>query len=159
MKSEAVRVLVAVHEVEGTRLIGKGAKGEGIASGVVDAGVFGIDGFGLVVHFMVEEGGEAGAVAAAMPESDDHFVDDFAFDVVGGLEAVVKGIGELVEGGVVFGSEKDGLGGVAVAEGVAAGDGLALGGDGASGFGAVAAGGFDLGLRSHSVSVFRVGGG
>lgn len=96
-------------------------------------------------HFGIDPGGFDVPEAAETPAGGGHFFDEEGFRRGGGLETVEEGLGEFAEVLFIFiGEEHGAVGGEAVAEGVVAGAGFAFGSDRSTGFGAVAAGGFDL---------------
>jgi hypothetical protein len=138
----AVAGLVAAGEGEGVGIVGEVA--EGAAAAVAFTG-----GRGQLVevapHGPVDEGGFDGGVAAEAPLSGDDLLDEVVFDGVGGLESLEVGLVEELEVLAVLVVEEEALvGAEAVGGMVAGGDGFALRGNGALGFGAVAAGGFAL---------------
>ena len=123
---------------------GEGGEGglEGGGSGEVVVGCEGVGEHGVF--------GEPGTEAA--PDGDDHFLK--AGGLVGGLgvEFLEEAVEGVLEGSGALEGEEDAVGEVAVFEGVFAGAELALGGNGATGFAAVGAGGCFLFVGAHGGS-------
>jgi hypothetical protein len=116
-----------------------GARGFGEAGEGLDGGEAGGDA-------LVEDGGDGGAEAGGVPIVGGVVADEGVLDGVGGEEAVGQFGDAVLEGAGVLGGEHDGVFGVAaVFEGVHAGAVFALGGFGAAGEAAVAAGLFGAG--------------
>lgn len=89
--------LLAADEIEGMGVAGFLGHGEGEAGGLVDAGVFRVDGLGLAVHFVVEEGGFDAPEAAHAPPGGDQFFELEELVVVGGRKMFEVGGEEGVE--------------------------------------------------------------
>jgi hypothetical protein len=60
---------------------------------------------GARIHFGIEQGGFHGEGAAEMPGSNRHVFDEADLDVVGGLEAIVVALLEVVEGFFAFATD------------------------------------------------------
>jgi hypothetical protein len=106
----------------------------------------GLDGGEAGGDALVEDGGDGGAEAGGVPIVGGVVADEGVLDGVGGKKAAGQFGDAVLEGAGVFGGEHDGVFGVAaVFEGVHAGAVFALGGFGAAGEAAVAAGLFGAG--------------
>ena len=127
----------------GVRGAGEGAPGlDEVEVAVIGAmGVGGAD-VGIVErHLGGDEGGFEGDEASLTPTDICQLVDEGFFHVIGGGERGADAGDVEEEIGFIFNGEDDvDGGGEAVFQGVGAGDGFALGGDGAFGFGSVDAG-------------------
>ena len=129
----------------GGEIAREGFAGESLpGEGEVELGIAGflgeilVDAVFLDGELEIHESGEGGGEAGLFPTGGGEFVDEFGFEVVGGVEAgVVAGEVSVVGVGVVVLDEDVNLGGVAVGEGVFGGDGFTFGRGGAMGFGAV----------------------
>ncbi len=109
----------------------------------------GADGGVLKGDVAIEGGLLRSPDAELMPAGDGHGFDEGEFGFRGGLEFGCEGGEEGLEAVLGFAFEDDGAGEKSVTGGVARGVEFALKGEGASGTGSVAAGGFDLFLGSH----------
>ena len=127
----------------GVRGAGKGTPGlDEVEITVIGAmGVGGAD-VGIVErHLGGDEGGFEGDEASLTPTDICQLVDEGFFHVIGGGERGADAGDVEEEIGFIFNGEDDvDGGGEAVFQGIGAGDGLALGSDGAFGFGSVDAG-------------------
>jgi hypothetical protein len=79
------------------------------------------------VHFVVHHIHLDGEGAAGAPVGGDHFLDEAAFDLVDGLEAVVVGLEHGLVGFLVFVAQDDDVGLESVFGGVLGGTGLTFG--------------------------------
>jgi len=137
--------LIAVEETERTVRAGQGLEGDGETVGVGNVLVFFIDPGGLVVHFLLEQGGFDGGVAGQPPVGGGDLMHEVGFGFALRAEMVEVGAEVGLVIGFGLGVEDDGAGGESVGERVAGGGELALGGFRAVGLGAVGAGGSDFG--------------
>jgi hypothetical protein len=101
--------LIAVDERELARAR-ELAEGSRHAAELV-AGALGVDGVGQQAIL-------DGPTAARFPPGGAHIFDEADFDIVGGLEAAVEGVGQILEAGLGLGGEDHGGGEHAVANGV-----------------------------------------
>ena len=102
----------------------------------------------------VEEAGFHAAEAAEAPSGHDHLLDEEGFGGADGLVVVLEGLLDFLEFGFPLGFNDGVLGGEAVAEGIKADGGFALGGFGAGAALGVPAIGFDLQFGGHSGARF-----
>ncbi len=99
--------------------------------------------FGFAGHGAGEEAILDGPGATEAPVGGGHFLDHAELDAVEGAKTGAVLIDQAVEGVADLAGEDDGLGEEAVAEGIEGRLALAFGGNGATGAGAVGAGGTD----------------
>jgi hypothetical protein len=110
---------VANQQGEGLAVIGQLLKDPGDAIVVVHVGELGVDVFIPAHEFCAEHVGFDPADAAEAPAGGGHRFDQFRFEGGLGVELVDVGIEEELELFAGLGGEDDGLGGQAVADGVA----------------------------------------
>ena len=102
----------------------------------------------------VEEAGFHAAEAAEAPGGHNHLLDEDGFGGADGPVVVLEGLLDFLEFGFPLGFNDGVLGGEAVAEGIKADGGLALGGFGAGAVLGVPAIGFDLQFGGHDGARF-----
>ena len=157
----AAAALVAFEELEGfTPIAGGGlltaeeaVEGVAVLVVVIVGSADGEFGVGVGRGAIVDDGGFDAEVAALQPLGDDGLVEETGF---GGADGLVVGVvfgGELFEVFGVFAGDDEGFGIDAEFEGVAGGDGLAVGRDGSVGEGAVGTACGDLGWGCHMAHV------
>jgi hypothetical protein len=110
-------------------------------------------GRGQAGHFKIEAGLLESENAHVTPTGDGHGFDERGLGGGGGSELGGQGGVEVFEAIHGFAFADDGLGEDAVADAVLRGGEFAFGGEGASGFSAVGAGGFDFAKGTHIRSV------
>jgi hypothetical protein len=143
----AIKVsLVTGQQGERLSAVGEPLKDPGEAIVAGHFGEFFVNIFGAACQFVGEEAGFDGTDAAKAPAGDGHGLDQFHFQIVGGLELLDVGVEKELELFMGFGGEQDGSGGEAVAEAVAGRFGSAFRSGRAAGFGSIGAGG--LGFES-----------
>ena len=102
----------------------------------------------------VEEAGFHAAEAAEAPGGHDHLLDEEGFGGTDGLVVVLERLLDFLEFGFPLGFNDGVLGGEAMAEGIEADGGLALGGFGAGAALGIPAIGFDLQFGGHDGARF-----
>ena len=142
---------VAVHEIEGAGLIGKSCEGGARDVGGVGVGI--ARSLEFLLHLLCERACFQSPHAGATPAGGGHHFDEVLFGGAYGAEFREESGGEGLEGLLVFAGKDDAGAESTVFEGVAGGGEFALLSDGATGFAAVGAGGFDLTVGPHSFAI------
>jgi len=108
----------------------------------------------FLIEQPVEEAGFHAAEAAEAPGGHDHLLDEEGFGGADGLVVVLEGLLDFLEFGFPLGFNDGVLGGEAVAEGIEADGGFALGSFGTGAALGVPAIGFDLQFGGHNGARF-----
>ncbi|MBZ5592392.1 MAG: hypothetical protein LAP39_09155 [Acidobacteriia bacterium] len=141
--------LVTEEIFDGARIHGVVAEDEGQALLFGQAGVFAFE-FGVEVgEAEVKQAGFDAAHAREAPSRHDHLLDEQVFGGTGGVVLGFERFEQLGELLVIFGGKDGSLGGEAVAKGIEADGGAAIGSAGAGGELGVPAVGVNLLLGGH----------
>ncbi len=145
----AESAFVTDQQGEAVLVVGDVLKDPGEAMAVAHVVEFGVDRISAADELGAEQIGFNTPEAKQAPAGDGHGFDQIHFDGGRGVELVEVGLAEVFEVFLGLGGQDDGLRGESVAEAVVGRAGAAFEGEGASGFGAVGAGGRGFALRWH----------